>query len=80
MKGPSGARLPGHTAARRRDRRVYLASHPVLFALLSLTRGAATRRLGRTVLVHGDDEFRQALTRIPLDRLAAGTTGAMAAS
>jgi cytochrome P450 len=57
---------------------VYLASHPVLFALLSLTRGAATRRLGRTVLVHGADEFRQALTRIPLDRLAAGTTGAMA--
>lgn len=64
--------------ARNRDRRVYLASHPVLFALLSLTRRAPTRRLGRTVLVHGEQEFRAALTRVPLDRLAEGTTGGMA--
>ena len=64
--------------ARRRDRWVYLASHPVLFGLLSLTRRSATRRLGRTVLVHGEQEYREALTRVPLDRLAEGTTGGMA--
>ena len=64
--------------ARRRDRWVYLASHPVLFALLSATRGSPTRRLGRTVLVHGEHEYREALTRVPLDRLAEGTTGGMA--
>jgi cytochrome P450 len=64
--------------ARRRDRWVYLASHPVLFLVLGLTRRAATRRLGRTVVVHGEDEYRQALTRVPLDRRAPGTTGGMA--
>ena len=53
---------------RRRDRRVYLRSHPVLFALLAATRGAPVRRLGRTLLVHGPDAFRDALTRVPLDR------------
>ena len=68
----------GTQRARRRDRRVYLASHPFLFALLSLTRGAPTRRLGRTTLVHGEQEYRQVLTTVPLDRRATGTTGAMA--
>ena len=33
------------------------------------------RRLGRTLLVHGPDAYLAALTRIPLDRTAAGTTG-----
>lgn len=60
---------------RRRDRRVYLGSHPVLFGLLSLLRRAPVRRLGRTVLVNGTDEYRHVLTRLPLDRTAAGTTG-----
>ncbi len=64
--------------ARRRDRWVYLASHPILFLMLSLTRRAPTRRLGRTVVVHGESEYRHALTRIPLDRRAPGTTGGMA--
>ncbi|MFD0279018.1 cytochrome P450 [Kitasatospora sp. NPDC127111] len=66
-------------AARRRDRRVYLRSHPVLFALLGATRHRPVVRLGRTVLVHGTDAYREALTRIPLDRTAAGTTGGAAA-
>ena len=30
------------------------------------------------MLVHGEQEFRAALTRVPLDRLAEGTTGGMA--
>jgi cytochrome P450 len=64
--------------ARRRDRRVYLRSHPVLFALLALTRRRPVRRLGDTVLVHGTDAYREALTTLPLDRHAAGTTGAAA--
>jgi cytochrome P450 len=64
--------------ARRRDRRVYLASHPVLFTLLAMTRGAPVVRLGRTVLVHGAQGVRDALTRVPLDRTAAGTTGGAA--
>ncbi|MEV6975774.1 cytochrome P450 [Kitasatospora sp. NPDC093806] len=69
----------GHRAARRRDRRVYLRSHPLLFALLAATRRRAVVRLGRTVLVHGAEAYREALTRIPLDRTAPGTTGGAAA-
>ncbi|MFE3148995.1 hypothetical protein ACFXJ6_20455 [Streptomyces sp. NPDC059218] len=69
---PTGSAL---RAARRRDRRVYTRSHPVLFALLAATRRRAVTRVGGAVLVHGSEPYRQALTRIPLDRTAAGTTG-----
>ncbi|GIE92803.1 cytochrome P450 [Paractinoplanes rishiriensis] len=65
-------------AARRLDRRVYLGSHPVLFAVLAATRGRAVRRIGGTLLVHGRDAYTEALTRIPLDRTAPGTTGGAA--
>ncbi|GLY95902.1 cytochrome P450 [Actinoplanes sp. NBRC 103695] len=61
--------------ARTRDRAVYLAAHPFLFALLAATRHRPVLRLGRTVLVHDDEAFTAALTRLPLDRTAAGTTG-----
>ncbi|MFG2877011.1 cytochrome P450 [Streptomyces sp. NPDC048337] len=67
-----------HTRARRRDRRVYLRSHPVLFGLLAATRGRPVWRLGRTLLVHDGEAYREALTRLPLDRTAAGTTGGAA--
>ncbi|MFI1071738.1 cytochrome P450 [Streptomyces puniciscabiei] len=70
---PSGVR-----AARRRDRRVYTRSHPVLFALLAATRRRAVTRIGGTLLVHGSDAYRHALTGVPLDRTAAGTTGGAA--
>jgi cytochrome P450 len=63
---------------RGRDRRVYLASHPVVFALLAATRRQPVLRLGGTVVVHGESEIRHALTRMPLDRLADGTIGAKA--
>lgn len=66
------------SAGRARDRRVYLGSHPVLFALLAATRGRAARRLGGNVLVHDRDAFVAALTRVPLDRTAEGTTGGAA--
>ncbi|MFB7662787.1 cytochrome P450 [Kitasatospora sp. NPDC056138] len=65
--------------ARRRDRQVYLRSHPALFALLAATRRRPVVRLGRTVLVHGPEAYREVLTRVPLDRTAAGTTGGAAA-
>ncbi|MEU9992951.1 cytochrome P450 [Streptomyces sp. NPDC048045] len=65
-------------AARRRDRCVYTRSHPLLFALLAATRRRAVTRIGGAVLVHGTDPYRRALTRIPLDRTAAGTTGGAA--
>jgi len=64
--------------ARSRDRRVYLSSHPVLFALLAATRRRRTVRLGGTVIVHDREAYVDALTRIPLDRTAAGTTGGAA--
>jgi cytochrome P450 len=67
------------TGARRRDRRVYLGSHPVLFALLATTRRSAALRIGGTVLVHDRDAYLRALTRLPLDRTADGTTGGAAA-
>ncbi|MEV4681083.1 cytochrome P450 [Streptomyces kurssanovii] len=70
----------GLARARRRDRRVYLRSHPFLFALLAATRGRAVRRIGRTVLVHDADAYRQVLTGLPLDRTASGTTGGAARS
>ncbi|MEU9762368.1 cytochrome P450 [Streptomyces sp. NPDC047985] len=71
---------PGVAAARarRRDRRVYTRAHPVLFALLAATRRRPFVRLGGTVLVHGTDAYRRTLTRVPLDRTAAGTTGGTA--
>lgn len=61
--------------ARRRDRTVYLRSHPLLFALLCATRHRPVLRLGRTLLVHHPTAYREALTRIPLHRTAPGTTG-----
>ncbi|UUU39391.1 cytochrome P450 [Streptomyces sp. NBC_00162] len=70
--------MRGHARARRRDRRVYLRSHPLLFGLLAATRGRPVRRLGRTLLVHDAGAYREALTRLPLDRTAAGTTGGAA--
>lgn len=63
---------------RRRDRLVYLGSHPVLFALLAATRRAPVRRIGRTVLVHDAAPFAQALRRVPLDRSAERTTAGTA--
>ncbi|GAB7052729.1 cytochrome P450 [Catenuloplanes indicus] len=64
--------------ARARDRRVYLSGHPVLFALLAAVRHRAVTRLGGTLLVNGTDAFVEAMTRVPLDRRADGTTGAIA--
>jgi cytochrome P450 len=66
------------STGRARDRWVYLRSHPVLFALLAATRGRPVFRLGRTVLVHDASAYRTALTAVPLDRTATGTTGAAA--
>ncbi|MEV6300703.1 cytochrome P450 [Actinoplanes sp. NPDC051861] len=65
-------------AARRRDRRVYLLSHPLLFALLAATRHRPSTRLGRTVLTHSRTAFVDGLTRVPLNRTAEGTTGGAA--
>jgi cytochrome P450 len=64
--------------ARRRDRQVYLRSHPVLFALLAATRRSPAVRLGGTVLAHSRAAFVDGLTRVPLDRTADGTTGGAA--
>ncbi|WP_236244640.1 cytochrome P450 [Streptomyces sp. CC210A] len=66
------------TTGRRRDRRVHTRSHPVLTALLAASRRTPVTRIGGTVLVHGTDAFREALTRVPLDRTAPGTTGGAA--
>ncbi|WP_433366120.1 cytochrome P450 [Actinoplanes sp. CA-142083] len=63
------------TTARARDRRVYLLSHPVLFALLAAVRHKPVQRLGRTLVVNDQEAYLAALTRIPLDRTAEGTTG-----
>ncbi|MFJ5230179.1 cytochrome P450 [Kitasatospora sp. NPDC088391] len=70
---------PRRTDPRRTDRSVYLRSHPVLFALLAATRHRPLLRLGRTVLVHHPDAYRQILTKVPLDRTAEHTTGGTAA-
>jgi cytochrome P450 len=64
--------------ARRRDRQVYLRSHPVLFALLAATRRSPAVRLGGTVLAHSREAYTDGLTRVPLDRTAEGTTGGAA--
>ena len=64
--------------ARRRDRRVYLYRHPVLFALLAATRHRPAIRLGGSVLAHSRGAYLDALTRVPLDRTAEGTTGGAA--
>ncbi|MBB2941368.1 cytochrome P450 [Actinoplanes lutulentus] len=64
--------------ARRRDRRVYLGSHPFLFALLAATRRRPATRIGRTVIAHSRAAFVDGLLRVPLDRTAEGTTGGAA--
>jgi cytochrome P450 len=61
-------------AAALRDLAVY-ASHPLAFAALTATARRPQLRLGSTVIVHDRDQFAEALTRIPLNRLASGTTG-----
>ncbi|MFB9311675.1 cytochrome P450 [Nocardioides plantarum] len=63
------------TPARRRDRRVYTASHPVLFALMAGARRTPLRRLGSRIIVSGHDEVRAVLTDVPLDRTDDRTTG-----
>lgn len=71
-----------HRRARRRDRGVFLASHPLLFTLLALLRSREAWRIGRgrraVTVVSGTEAFRQVLLGVPLDRLAQGTTGAAA--
>lgn len=79
-RSAASPRPPGTAAARRRDLRVYRAGHPVLFTLLAAARRRPVLRIGRTVLVHDADAVRHALTRLPLDRVAAGTTGGAARS
>ncbi|WP_329496589.1 cytochrome P450 [Kitasatospora herbaricolor] len=79
LVGPYATPRRAQRTARRRDRKVYLRSHPVLFALLAATRRRPVVRIGRTVLVHGTEAYREVLTRVPLDRTAAGTTGGAAA-
>ncbi|MFI1018757.1 cytochrome P450 [Streptomyces sp. NPDC020965] len=69
---------PSLRAARRRDRQVYTRSHPLLFAVLAAVRRRPVVRVGRAVLVSGTGAYRHALTRIPLDRTAVGTTGGAA--
>ncbi|MFI7544135.1 cytochrome P450 [Actinoplanes sp. NPDC049599] len=64
--------------ARTRDRRVYLRSHPLLFALLAASRRRPVLRLGGTLLVNDAEAYTAGLTRIPLDRTAEGTTGGAA--
>lgn len=65
-------------SGRSRDRRVYLGSHPILFALLAAARRRPVLRLGGTLLVNDAAAYAAALTRIPLDRTAEGTTGGAA--
>lgn len=64
--------------ARRRDRLVYLRSHPVLFALLAATRRRDAVRIGGTVIAHSRAAFTDGLIRVPLNRTAEGTTGGAA--
>lgn len=65
-------------SARSLDRSVYLRSHPLLFALISVTRPLGFVRIGRNLLVHDPDAYREILTNVPLDREAEGTTGGAA--
>ena len=66
--------------ARSRDLRVYLVSHPVIFALIAAFRRRTVTRLRGTVLIQGTEAFREALTRLSLDRAAPGTTGGLASA
>ncbi len=72
----SSARL---RRAAARDLGVY-ASHPVAFAALTATSRLPLLRLRGTVVVHDQSHYTQALTRIPMDRLAAGSTGGQLAA
>lgn len=71
----AGSTPHSHRRARRRDRRVYLLSHPALFAALALSRRRPVMSLGSRHIVNDPDLVRHVLTRVPLDRTAKGTTG-----
>ncbi|MBZ4324049.1 cytochrome P450 [Streptomyces huiliensis] len=57
---------------------MYTGSHPLLFALLAVARRWPVARIGGAVLVHDTEVYRRALTGVPLDRTAVGTTGGAA--
>ena len=76
LSSPSPVRL---RRAAVRDLAVY-ASHPFAFAALAATSRLPQLRLGTTVIVHDREQYAEALTGIPLDRLAAGTTGGQLAA
>lgn len=61
--------------ARRRDRRVYWASHPFLFVGLAVIRRKTVLRIGSRVIVNRTEAMRQVLTDLPLDRVSNRTTG-----
>lgn len=65
-------------SARSLDRRVYLRSHPLLFALLSASRPLRAVWIGRSLVVHDAEVYREILTNVALDREAEGTTGGAA--
>ena len=66
---------PSHARARRRDRRVYWQSHPLVFLALGAARIRPVVSLGSRHIVNDPDTIRHVLTRVPLDRTAKGTTG-----
>ena len=76
LSAPSPVRL---RRAAVRDLAVY-ASHPFAFAALAGTSRLPQLRLGTTVIVHDRERYAEALTGIPLDRLATGTTGGQLAA
>jgi cytochrome P450 len=65
--------------AATRDLAVY-ASHPWAFALLTATSRLPQLRLGGTLVVHDQGRYTEALSHIPMDRLAAGSTGGQLAA
>ncbi|MBJ7288818.1 hypothetical protein [Williamsia sp.] len=62
-------------SARNRDRRVYWASHPFLFAGLAVIRHRAVCRIRSRVIVNQPEAMRHVLTELPLDRVSDRTTG-----
>jgi len=64
--------------ARRRDRLVYLSSHPVLLTLLAMLRSRPVWRAGGVVVVNDTDVFLETLSRFPLDRTDPRSTGGAA--
>ena len=75
MSVPTTTSRRGMTRARRRDRRIYFVSHPLLYGLVTMTAGFRRLSIGRTLVVNDPNMTWDIMTKADLNRTGKRTTG-----